>query len=563
MNARSLCALLVGALLALAGPARAGDKSPDLPLKREVTFQPAQPAGEEASPLLPVWPVAPAGTRINDAGEVVPDVQAPAAARPGHPLPVLEQMPAHLRKNVTSWVLFGAHPLLWLCPTEALLDCPCDHPQGEAAPACPKCPAGCGMPALLPEDVTRAILAAWCGSPVFEEFGECEGDCCQEAKKADCCKCEGKCACKDCCCKKGTCGKNCACDKGCCGKDCCAKGCCAKDGIEEFHCVIPLGWLGLDISVNRNAEDDRDNGTFGLTVPCCVSARSAWGYFTESRQQPRCGCGKDKPCAQPAPDTQVPPSCPWMAPQKQSRQTIIPPEELDEHSVMKNLDKLITAREVLRRAEELRQAGHLCDALDCYQRVCNLCPGSTAAEVAEAAIGQVKSELKTSARGAGEEQEPAAKAKRRKSRKLPASKAKDAMPPDCSSTKPQGFGLVPCLPAIHHDVIDGIERIGIDFEKPCPGLTIVIEEEHKPQIGKGVEEAEEFIPWYDEYDQSPESGSMVDALVPVLDRLLGGHFEMQSSPTAGLRLHSRGCLGPVVWQVRREGGCWSMLVQQR
>jgi hypothetical protein len=580
MNARSLGALLIGAVLGLGGPVRAGDKSPDLPLKRDVTVQPAQVAGEDACPLLPAWPVVPAGTRVNDAGIVVPDVQAPVATRLGHPLPVLELMPLHLRKNLTGWVLFGAHPLLWLCPTDELLDCPCDHPQGEAAPACPKCPAG-GMPAMfLPEDVIRAILAAWCGSPVVEDFGPpCEEDCCQEPKP-DCCKCEGKCTCKECCCKKGTCAKSCTCAKGCCGKDCCAKGCCAKGccetpGSGEFHFIIPMGWLGLDVILNRNADDDQEHGSFGLTVPCCASALSVWGYFTcEASQQPKCGCKKAKPCAQPAPDTEVPPSCPWMGPQKQSRQIIVSPEELEEHSVMKNLQKLIEAREVLQRAEELRQAGHLCDSLDCYQRVRNLCPGSTAAEVAEAAIAQVKAELKTSApsaTGASEEQEPAARAKRRKSHKHPASKAKQAMPPGCSWLKPQGFGLTPCLPTIHRDVI-GLERIGIDFEKRYsagPGLMIVIEEEHKPQVNKGGEEAEEaeeeeeFIPWYDEYDQSPETSGTVRDLAQEWERLLTGWFEMQSSPTAGLRLHSRGCFGPVVWELRRDGGCWSMLVQQR
>jgi hypothetical protein len=85
----------------------------------------------------------------------------PAAARRELlPVPSLYKLRPSVRRQVMGSLLFSAHPLLALTPTDKLLDCPGDHPQpasthapsarqsaGNSKPSCGACPGMCQRPA--------------------------------------------------------------------------------------------------------------------------------------------------------------------------------------------------------------------------------------------------------------------------------------------------------------------------------------------------------------------------------------------------------------------------------
>jgi hypothetical protein len=683
MSSRFVRTLLFAAVLGLGLCHQATAKPPDLPLNPHDSVTPPAPQEEAESPLLPVWPQVPAGSRLNDAGVLVPD-SPPATPARARSLPLLDGLRPQVRRELASWMLFGVHPLLSLCPTEKVLDCPKDHPMPEAVPAEPT-PEGDGGAAA-------ALFAASCGTGLvfaepldFDQEDCCKEDCCKEDcckdSKPEGCKCAGKCACNECCCKKKSCGKGCSCAKGCCGKDCCAKGCCGKNccGSDccgkgcctvapgtDIRCSISLGWFSMDLQMHRKPQDEECHGSlmFGLALPLPDSAGSvvSAGYMMARclAACSDCPCGARKSEQKSAVAETQPQTCPWRAQQEARRRRVVPPAVLEEHTVLQNLQKLIDAREMLQKAEKLRDKGHLCDALDCYKQVCKQCPGSTAAEAAEAAIEQVQVQLKTSARRAqsAEEQEQtdrlrkARQAQRKKKvkpsaeqsapdgaaeapgarqqalwlmtaaqRALEAGEAEKAIDlirqaravtigdggsrapaeypgcecgqsgkrcgPDCkcqagdgccpacrceaaSSARPParaGFGLTPPLPAVERKLVDGLERIGIDFEKNPPGgLIIVVEEESVPPVqlsGEEEEEGEEqeFIPWYDDYDQTPAaSNGVVREVSPLRELLEWSCLEVATGPE-GLRLHSHGSLGPVGWKLRRDRGVWDWSVE--
>jgi hypothetical protein len=79
-----------------------------------------------------------------------------------------------------------------------------------------------------------------------------------------------------------------------------------------------------------------------------------------------------------------PMTCPWRGPQTTGR-VIMLTDPVVTGDVIDNLEKLIEADCLLERARELGRKGHLCEALDCLEKVTQLCPGCRFEErVAEA-----------------------------------------------------------------------------------------------------------------------------------------------------------------------------------
>jgi hypothetical protein len=102
------------------------------------------------------------------------------------------------------------------------------------------------------------------------------------------------------------------------------------------------------------------------------------------------------------------PTCPYLIEQALPKQiTTVDPQAT--RDVLTNLENLLKAEELYQIAETLRKEGHLCEALDCYELVSDLCPGSRYDFLAQLAIAEEFSGLygKSDTKDAVEESEPA------------------------------------------------------------------------------------------------------------------------------------------------------------
>jgi hypothetical protein len=201
MTRRLLRACWCAALLAPLGlAARGSAKPPDLPLEPQNDVRPQlldpdaagnedaaaaagflpplnQPRPADATPVMPLHIAA--GQIALDANQfgqpalgpadtVFDEMCGPPAPR-GEllPVPSLYRLRPSVRRQVMESLLFSAHPLMVLMPTDKLLDCPSDHPQtaDSSKPACgAACPGLCPRPAerhayqFTAPDLTQDLL---------------------------------------------------------------------------------------------------------------------------------------------------------------------------------------------------------------------------------------------------------------------------------------------------------------------------------------------------------------------------------------------------------------------
>lgn len=117
--------------------------------------------------------------------------------------------------------------------------------------------------------------------------------------------------------------------------------------------------------------------------------------------------------------------CPWM--KQQARQCppspVVDPQVTGD--VLTNLQNLIDAEDLLKVAEKLRERGQVCEALDCYEIISKLCPGSRYEEMANQARTQMFSGIYT---GTCETEAPCVKPEETSSAYVPA-----CQPPTASS----------------------------------------------------------------------------------------------------------------------------------
>ncbi len=199
MTRRLLRACWCAALLAPLGlAARSSAKPPDLPLESQNDVRPqlldpdargnedaAVAAGflpplnqrrpADATPVMPIrigtgqiaLDADPVGQPALNPADTVFDEMCEPAARHGEllPVPSLYRLRPSVRRQVMESVLFGAHPLLALLPTDKFLDCAGDHPQAaeNAKPACPRAcpgmrPAERHVYQFAPSDLTQDLL---------------------------------------------------------------------------------------------------------------------------------------------------------------------------------------------------------------------------------------------------------------------------------------------------------------------------------------------------------------------------------------------------------------------
>jgi hypothetical protein len=79
----------------------------------------------------------------------------------------------------------------------------------------------------------------------------------------------------------------------------------------------------------------------------------------------------------PSPPAPAPSVCPWLARPTVNR-GVQRVEDLDlSHDVLANLERLLEADRLMATARELRRAGYVWEALECYDVVYRLCPGSS------------------------------------------------------------------------------------------------------------------------------------------------------------------------------------------
>jgi hypothetical protein len=337
---RRLGSAWLGAVLlaALAVPARATAKPPDLPTNETETVAP--PGGQEEQEESPApvinWWVAPAEgvspaaaprqagpegtgagrdtqTRLQEAptgcllfglgvnsdtgltGSVILYRKTGMVTQTS-PIPGLAHLLPGVRRRLASSLLFGVHPLLALAPLDHVLDFPSDHPQPAQVE-------------LLFGDMPTPPIAAFCGATA-DELARCDRN-----RETDWLRWMLR------------------------HWSACAA---SEDGSGGCSCAAPCGLRGLPLSMNP----------------------------PDSAHVPDSGCP-----AQPAPAPEAGPTCPYLKQQAAERHAPMPANPDLGPDVLENLKRLRKANRLIRQGEELAREGHACEALGCFAKALHLCPG--------------------------------------------------------------------------------------------------------------------------------------------------------------------------------------------
>ncbi len=219
-------------------------------------------------------------------------------------------------------------------------------------------------------------------------------------------------------------------------------------------------------------------------------------------------------------------------------------------SVLQNLNKLLEADDLYAQGEKHLDAGRLADALDCFARAAECCPGSPSSLMAQAATYRVFARIYRASSGAVEEAEPRSSAE---PEKKPSKRHKRKKQPRRKTTRIEtvinGIALKPSA-----------DEGSIQLAVPVVPLTLKIEEQTPPpdRVG-GTEEAEEpswFLPWHEDWTGPGKTASL-------LQSLLEGVCLDAAQGLMGWRYQAQIDLGPTIWRIHGDAHSVSVSLQVR
>ncbi len=317
MSSRLLCAGvgLAVFLVCLGSVAQAPAKPPDLPAAVEDQYSPPSPSSDA---LLveerggAIFECWSAELKKCCGGARACGTEPAAREQTGRPL-----IPVKVRRNLATCLLFTIHPLLGLTPTDGVVDLPADHPfstsKQEVQTQVQECRTGCIMIGVG-----------------FNSHG-------------------------------GLTGSIKVCDRRCPILNC-------LNGVLSLDSLLsPKTWVEC---WRQMAHRER-------TCPMREWVRCAERLLGQVKTQAS-ACQKDDHttdnCPSAARNNEE--YCPWMRHHVRECQptTVVDPQVTGD--VLTNLQNLIDAQDLFKVADHLRHRGQVGEALDCYEIISKLCPGS-------------------------------------------------------------------------------------------------------------------------------------------------------------------------------------------
>jgi hypothetical protein len=345
----------------LSGPARAAAKPPDLPIILEDEYLSPQPEAQGGGLIgEPDGPCAGTDASCPPAGTKA--AQSKSTRSP--------KLSVRARRNLATCLLFTIHPLLGLTPTDGLVDMPADHPfsgkMQDLQVQVQECQNGC-FTYWVPWD---GLLGRGSSDP----------------ERQNGCLIFGVGISSD----SGLTGSIVLCDRNCPIARC-------IQGVFSLDTLLtPKTWVEC---LKKMASRER-------TCPMAEWVKSVERMLTEAKvkqtccweengtdivSNPRLTCQRtDEYCPK---DEEY---CPWMKQQAREcqRASVVDPQVT--RDVLANLQNLIDAQDLLKVAENLRHRGQVVEALDCYEIISKLCPGSRFDESANRARTELFNGLYTS-----------------------------------------------------------------------------------------------------------------------------------------------------------------------
>jgi len=354
-----VCLGLLVLAVSLTLPMVAGAKPPDLPIDLEDMLPPQLTPDRDSSDLFsplpalsepqvvskpmpevlqPHFPPPPQNVwQLNESGLVV----VPAGIVPAPPPPqgALHKLRPKVRRELATCILFGAHPLLVLTPVDQLIE---GAEEENYRPICfTGFDFGLHTPRLLFDIICKEHVGLTGQQPCNPPANACKplvftcpmlGGEVQLTLGTD-----GSMKCKD-----------------------------VAGNVQEMKTGCLMFGLGVNTCAGLTGSIVLNERNF-CTGVCGIHPTEPNKAQTPEQvgQKPQpVDCAQDKGCES---------GCPYMRLQMQCEQTPVEPMVND---VLTNLQNLTDADQLFKVAEDLRQRGQVCEALDLYELIGKLCPGS-------------------------------------------------------------------------------------------------------------------------------------------------------------------------------------------